>query len=103
PDNVTFDMLEKTVTEADGIISITYRYQGYPLGTVTLTAKSNAEGSRMFRQDETELKPETLPSVRVVDGRVLLLIAGLVLVSAAVFLYFRNMLRPKKRVERKFK
>ncbi|MBP5224910.1 MAG: D-alanyl-D-alanine carboxypeptidase [Lachnospiraceae bacterium] len=103
PDNVTFDMLEKTVTEADGIISITYRYQGYPLGTVTLTAKSNAEGSRMFRQDETELKPETLPSVRVVDGRVLLLIAGLILVSGAVFLYFRNMLRPKKRVERKFK
>ncbi len=103
PDNVTFDMLEKTVTEADGIISVTYRYQGYPLGTVTLTQKSGTEVSRMFRQDETELKKETLPSVRVIDGRVLLLIAGMTLIASAVFLFFKNMLKPKKRVEKKIK
>ena len=101
PDNVTFEMLEKTVTDAEGIISITYRYQGYPLGTVKLTRKSDGEDNRMFKKDETVLEKETLGSVHVVDGRVLIALMILTLLTAGIFFFFRNMLLPKKRPGRR--
>ena len=101
PDKVTFDMLEKTVTDADGVISITYRYQGYPLGTVTLTRNNETEDNLMFRKDETELKQETLSSVHVLDGRILALLALMILAAGGIFAFFKNLLLPKKRPGRK--
>ena len=101
PDKVTFDMLEKTVTDADGVISITYRYQGYPLGTVTLTRNNETEDNMMFRKDETELKQETLSSVHVLDGRILALLALMILAVGGIFAFFKNLLLPKKRPGRK--
>ena len=54
PDNVSFDMLQKNVEDLEDGKKITYTYQDYPLGNVTLKYGKNRELDAIYRTEEAQ-------------------------------------------------
>ena len=98
PDNVTFDMLKKTSEEVSSGIKITYTYDGYPLGSVTLSSETSVSSSPLFKKSVAEelvlSEPDTLT---VIDGWLIVALLGLLLVIAVIIIFIRNWYFPKRK------
>ena len=96
PDNVTFDKLDKEINQAESGLLITYKYQGYPLGSVFLSYTSEKE-LPIFR-DKEETKTTAISQMKnllVIDG---FLVVFLVLATAGFIVltvYLKRRFRPK--------
>ena len=93
---MTFDRLEKEVNTAESGLLITYKYQGYPLGSVFLSYTSE-EASPIFREKSknTERAVDRMKNLTMVDGFLLLAIAALAGLFAALTLFLKKRFRPK--------
>ncbi len=100
PDNVNFSMLTKSVEDIEGGKLITYIYQDYPLGTVTLKSSASVVQDPVFKYKEPEdyTPEETLPLITL-DGWLLAALGGMLL----FFLLFTWILVLRKRPKNPYK
>ncbi len=98
PDNVTFDMLDKTVEDLDDGKLIRYSYQGYPLGNVRLAYAGDAEKSPIYADGAEEaLKLDTPEPLVTVDARVIIYLGVLALLLFIVIRVQIGWILPKRK------
>lgn len=102
PENVTFDMLEKSVLETEDSIEITYLYEGYPLGSVRLQSEKKTERNGLFKKaEESSYEKRDIPDLPILDGWLLVFLGILILVFLIVVQVLKNMILPKRRHKKK--
>lgn len=102
PENVTFDMLVKEVEKTEDGMKITYKYQDYPLGSVSLSSQKENEKNGMFAEkekDEVEETAEPPESGTVINGWLLVVLVLLILLSVFYIYFIRKVLYPRKKFE----
>jgi len=77
PDNVTFDMLDKEMTIVGSSVILTYTYQNYPLGSVTLVDPRTQDNPSIFAEKDSSFQKTTLPSLITIDGWLIVVLAVL--------------------------
>lgn len=104
PDTVTFDKLDKTVEDTDDGKLVTYTYQGYPLGTVTLSYSSAKASNPLFvPEEDVDLTPQPVPNLSMLDGYLLLTIVGLTIVLILVITVMVRWNHPRKKKKTTYK
>ena len=99
PANVEFEDLEKSVEKNGDQIRVTYSYQGYPLGSATLTTGTEEVKNPIFTEKEPEpLAHANVDSLAVIDGWLVVTAAALVLLLLLLILFFRALILPKKKI-----
>lgn len=98
PDTVTFDDLSKEVVDTDAGKIITYTYENYPLGSVTLRSGNDNHTAVFYSgKQETEFTTESAENLAMIDGW---LLVTLVLMSGLLFAFIffsAKWLLPKKK------
>lgn len=99
PDTVTFDKLDKTVEDIASGKLVTYTYQGYPLGSVTLSTDRSTEKSPIFKaENSSALVLEEVENLAVVDGWLIVTVAVMILVFILFMIFLKNWILPKKKM-----
>lgn len=104
PDTVTFDKLDKTIEDTDDGKLVTYTYQGYPLGSVALSYASDKAANQLFvPEEDVSLQPKPVANLSMLDGYLLLIIAGMLLALAILIQLMIHWIRPRKKKKSTFK
>ena len=104
PDTVTFDKLDKTVEDTDDGKLVIYTYQGYPLGTVTLSYSSAKASNQLFvPEEDVDLTPQPVPNLSMLDGYLLLTIVGLTIVLILIITVMVRWNHPRKKKKTTYK
>ena len=98
PVKATFSDLEKSVEETEDGLLLTYTYDGYPLGTVTLSYVSEEDENPLFKDKDTGLLSEPVENVSMLDGWMLLAIGGMFLVLVLFIIFLIHWIVPKKKL-----
>jgi len=85
PDNVTFEMLEKKVESINKAMVITYTYQGYPLGSVSLINPQEKQNPSIFQVDSQVYEKATLSGLVTIDGWLMIVLFLLAVLTLALF------------------
>jgi len=103
PAGVTYDMLEKKTEKTDDGITLTYIYEGYPLGSVHLSYQDPVPADFYEVDEKTVAKAPTVATLAILDGRLLLLLGGLTALCILVILLIKYIFLPRtqKRPEMK--
>jgi len=103
PDNVTFDMLEKRVADTENGKLITYTYQDYPLGTVSLLPGLEGNDDPMYETREEEpYVIEEVTALHSIDGWLLLSLATLLLLFILLTFILYHWRYPRKKRRKAF-
>ena len=96
PDNVTFDRLEKEVNTAESGILITYKYQGYPLGSVFLSNTAETASPIYKQKAETEERAtDRMKNLIMIDGFFVLFLVVLAGLFVGLTFYLKKRFRPR--------
>ena len=97
PDTITFDKLDKAINTADDGILITYKYQGYPLGSVFLSYSAGNDKNQIYANEEPSGSNalDGMKNLVVVDGFLILALALIGGIFVGVTIYLRKRFRPK--------
>lgn len=100
PANVEFKDLEKSISKEGNQIRITYTYQGYPLGSATLTIGAEKENDPAFMEKTPEpLEHAETDQLAVIDGWLLVIAAGLLLALVLFIALLSHWILPKKKIK----
>lgn len=96
PENITFEMLTKEVSEVANGKRLTYYYKDYPVGSVVLYNNAGKSEMNILTKEEAATHGEALPNLVTIDAWFLLLLGGIVLAGFFLFYIMKQYILPKK-------